>query len=68
MGFLVHIQYTYLKMKFASVTSDAFFNVLKSAKKTAYNVLLKTFKELGKLNSMTITEAVKISTKFALAF
>jgi hypothetical protein len=41
--------YTYLKMKFASVTSDAFFNVLKSAKKTAYNVLLKTFKELGKL-------------------
>jgi hypothetical protein len=57
-------------MKFASVTSDAFFNVLKSAKKTAYNVLknLETFKELGKLNSMTITEAVKISTKFALAF
>jgi hypothetical protein len=58
-------------MKFASVTSDAFFNVLKSAKKTAYNVLLKnleTFKELGKLNSMSITEAVKISTKFALAF
>jgi deoxyribose-phosphate aldolase len=67
MGFLVHIC-TYLKMKFASVTSDAFFNVLKSVKKTAYNVLLKTFKELGKLNSMTMTEAVKISTKFALTF
>jgi hypothetical protein len=32
MGFLVHI-WTYLKMKFASVTSDAFFNVLKSVKK-----------------------------------
>jgi hypothetical protein len=29
---------------------------------------VKTFKELGKLNSMTMTEAVKISTKFALAF
>jgi hypothetical protein len=46
MGFLVHIC-TYLKMNFASVTSDAFFNVLKSEKKTAYNVLLKIFKELG---------------------
>jgi hypothetical protein len=33
-------------------------------KKTAYNVLkyLETLKELGKLNSMTMTEAVKIST------
>jgi hypothetical protein len=34
MGFLVHIC-TYLKIKFASVSSDAFFNVLKSSKKNS---------------------------------
>jgi hypothetical protein len=67
MGFLVHIC-TYFKMKFASVTSGATQRFKIDKKKTAYNVLLKTFKELGKLNSMTMSEAVKISTKFALAF
>jgi hypothetical protein len=59
-------------MKFASVTSDAFFNVLKSAKKNSIQCPSEKsrniFKELGKLNSMTMTEPVKISTKFALAF
>jgi hypothetical protein len=50
-------------------TTNVLFKIGK--KKPAYNVLLKnleTFKELGKLNSMTMSEAVKISTKFALAF
>jgi hypothetical protein len=34
MGFLGHTC-TYLKIKFASVTSDAFFNVLKSVEKNS---------------------------------
>jgi hypothetical protein len=37
MGFLVHIC-TYLKIKFASVTSDAFFNVLKSVEKKQHTM------------------------------
>jgi hypothetical protein len=67
MGFLVHIC-TYLKIKFASVTSDAFFNVLKSVKKNTIRCPSENIYRVKEVKFDDYDRGDKISTKFALAF